>query len=66
MLCYAVKKLNGENLIKIIEEFRSVIININFFFLIYYFIYLLIFIMINVNPLITLIIYYDKFLPFNL
>jgi hypothetical protein len=27
---YAVKKLNGENLVKIIKWFRSVIININF------------------------------------
>jgi hypothetical protein len=56
---YAVKKLNGEDLIKIIEGFRYVIININFS-LIHYFIYLLIFIMINLNPSITSIIYYDK------
>jgi hypothetical protein len=56
---YAVKKLNGEDLIKIIEGFRYVIININFS-LINYFIYLLIFIMRNLNLLITSIIYYDK------
>jgi hypothetical protein len=57
---YAVKKLNGKDLVKIIEGFRYVIININFSF-IYYFIYLLIFIMINLNPSIISIIYYDKF-----
>jgi hypothetical protein len=56
---YAVKKLNGEDLIKIIEGFRYVIININFS-LIHYFIYLLIFIMRNLNLSITSIIYYDK------
>jgi hypothetical protein len=56
---YAVKKLNGENLVKIIEGFKYLIININFF-PIHYLIYLLIFIMINLNPSITFIIYYDK------
>jgi hypothetical protein len=56
---YVIKKLNGEDLIKIIEGFRYVIININFS-LIHYFIYLLIFIMINLNLSITSIIYYDK------
>jgi hypothetical protein len=56
---YVIKKLNGEDLIKIIEGFRYVIINKNFS-LIHYFIYLLIFIMINLNLSITSIIYYDK------
>jgi hypothetical protein len=48
---YAVKKLNGEDLVKIIEGFRSVIININFLS----------------HPLLHLFIdiYYDKFKPFN-
>ena len=46
-----VKKLNGRDLVKIIEEFRSVIININFLF----------------YPLLHLFIsiYYDKSKPFN-
>jgi hypothetical protein len=56
---YTVKKLNGEDLVKIIEGFRYVIMNINFS-LIHFFIYLLIFIMINLNPSIISIIYYDK------
>jgi hypothetical protein len=56
---YAVKKLNGEDLVKIIEGFRYIIMNINFS-LIHYFIYLLIFIMININHSIISIIYYDK------
>jgi hypothetical protein len=48
---YAVKKLNGEDLVKRIERFRSVIININFIS----------------NPLLHLFIdiYYDKSKPFN-
>jgi hypothetical protein len=61
----AVKKLNSENLIKVIEEFISVIINTNFLF-IHHFIYLLVFIIININISITLMIYYDKSKPFNL
>ena len=48
---YAVKKLNGENLVKIIEGFRFVIININFLS------YLLFHLFIS--------IYYDKFKLFN-
>jgi hypothetical protein len=48
---YAVKKLDGEDLVKIIEGFRSVIININFLS----------------HPLLYLFIgiYYDKSKPFN-
>jgi hypothetical protein len=48
---YAVKKLNGKDLVKIIEGFRSVIININFLS----------------HPLLHLFIdiYYDKSKPFN-
>jgi hypothetical protein len=48
---YAVKKLNGEDLVKITEGFRSVIININFLS----------------YPLLHLFIgiYYDKSKPFN-
>jgi hypothetical protein len=48
---YAVIKLNGDDLVKIIEGFRSVIININFLS----------------HPLIHLFIsiYYDKSKPFN-
>jgi hypothetical protein len=48
---YVVKKLNDEDLIKIIEGFRSAIININFIF----------------HSLLHLFIdiYYDKSKPFN-
>jgi hypothetical protein len=48
---YAIIKLNGEDLVKIIEGFRSIIININFFS----------------HPLLHLFIsiYYDKSKPFN-
>ena len=48
---YAVKKLNDEDLVKIIERFKSVIININFFS----------------HPLFHLFIgiYYDKSKLFN-
>jgi hypothetical protein len=51
LLKYTVKKLNGKNLVKIIERFRSVKININFFS----------------HSLLHLFIdiYYDKFKPFN-
>jgi uncharacterized membrane protein len=59
---HAVKKLNNKDLVKIIKGFRFVIININFLS-IHYFIYLLVFIMINLN---SSIIYYDKSSPFNL
>jgi hypothetical protein len=48
-----------ENLTKVIEEHEFVIINI--FFFIHHFIYLLVFIMIDMNPSITL----TKFLLFN-
>ena len=60
-----IKKLNDKNLVKIIKRFRSIIININFLFY-HYFIYLLTFITINLNPLITLLIYYNKSSLFNL
>jgi hypothetical protein len=57
--------VNDGDLIKVIEGFKSVIINTNFLFhpLL---IYLLVFIMINLNFSITLIIYYDKSKSFNL
>jgi hypothetical protein len=62
---YVVKKLNGKDLVKIIEGFRSVIININF--LSHSLLHLFIaFIMINLNHSITSIIYYDKSPLFNL
>ena len=48
---HTIIKLNGEDLVKIIEGFRSVIININFFS----------------HPLLHsfISIYYDKSKPFN-
>jgi hypothetical protein len=48
---HAVKKLNCDNLVKIIEGFRFIIININFLS------HLLLHLFID--------IYYDKFKPFN-
>jgi hypothetical protein len=50
----------GENLTKVIEEHEFVIINTIYFF-IHHSIYLLVFIMIDMNPSITL----TKFLLFN-
>ena len=62
---YAVKNLNGNDLVKLIEGFRSVIININF--LSYPLLYLFIDIYYDKSKLlITSIIYYNKFSPFNL
>jgi hypothetical protein len=48
---YVIKKLNGEDLIKIIEGFKYIIININFLS------HLLLYLFIS--------IYFDKFKPFN-